>query len=268
MMKKLSVVAFIFIIACNSTKQINSSNPKLPENIAINGKLFTALYQQQSADYRALCYQAYNLARYRLDEELQTKSLKPRAIITDIDETLLDNSAYEIHQTLQGKDYDAASWYQWTDMSAADTIAGANSFLKYAASKGVEIFYVTNRDERERKSTLLNLQKFNFPNADNEHLYVKLTTSSKEQRRKDIEATHNVVLLLGDNLADHSAMFDKKSLEERMNNTNKLAGEFGKRFIVIPNPIYGDWEPAYYKYNYSLSAAQKDSIIKRLAKPY
>ena len=61
---------------------------------------------------------------------------------------------------------------------------GALSFLKYASSKGIEIFYVTNRSEKERDVTLKNLQKFNFPNADDAHLFPSTGTSSKEERRQ------------------------------------------------------------------------------------
>lgn len=265
-MKKFSIVVLFVIGACTTSKQINKTTP-LPQNIAITGKLFASLYQQRASEYRALCLQAFNIARLRVDENV-TSSGKPRAIITDIDETILDNSAYEVHQTMQGKDYESATWHQWTDRSAADTVPGAPSFLKYAASKGITMFYITNRDEREKASTLLNLQKFNLPNADNDHLFVRQGISSKEARRQQVAATHDVILLLGDNLADFSSMFDKKPIEEREQNTNHLAAEFGKKFIVIPNPVYGDWESSINKYNYTLSPAQKDSVIKSLIKGY
>ena len=159
-MKKILVVVLFVITACNSSKQVSQTISTAPVNITIAGKIFATLFQQKSAEYKALCLQAFNIARLRIDESMQTASIKPRAIITDIDETILDNSAYEVHQTLQGKDYLAASWLQWINMSNADTVPGAASFLKYAASKGITIFYITNRQEKEKQGTLLNLQKF------------------------------------------------------------------------------------------------------------
>ena len=36
------------------------------------------LYQQKSGEYRALAYQAYNLARLRLDQDFDKKNLKDR----------------------------------------------------------------------------------------------------------------------------------------------------------------------------------------------
>ncbi|MDQ6758111.1 MAG: 5'-nucleotidase, lipoprotein e(P4) family [Bacteroidota bacterium] len=267
-MKKISIVVFLFITACSTSKQISQQSSLLPQNIAVAGKVFASLYQQQSAEYKALCLQAFNIAHMRVDENLHASSARPKAIITDIDETILDNSVYEVHQTLQGKDYESISWYQWTDKSAADTVPGAAAFLKYAASKGIEIYYITNREERERISTLLNLQKFNLPNADNVHLIPRQSTSSKELRRQQVSATHEIILLLGDNLADFSATFDKKSVDDRSQNVNSFASEFGNRFIVIPNPVYGDWESALYKYNYTFTPAQKDSVIKSMIKGY
>ena len=129
-------------------------------------------------------------------------------------------------------------------------------------SKGIEIFYVTNRGERERNFTIKNLQKFNFPNADSAHLFPLQTTSSKEERRQKIAASHTIVMLMGDNLGDFSSLFDKKSSDERNQNVNEVAAEFGNRFIILPNPVYGDWESSLYNYNYSLTSFQRDSIIK------
>lgn len=265
-MKKVPIIILFVITACTTSKQITKSSVS-PGNIPVTGKIFASLYQQRAAEYKALCLQAFNIARLRINENLPSSG-KPKAIITDIDETILDNSPYEVHQTLQGKDYEPASWYQWTAMSQADTVPGGPAFLKYAASKGITIFYITNRDEKEREGTLFNLQKFNLPDADNAHLILRQGTSSKEIRRQQVAASHDIVLLLGDNLADFSSLFDKKSMEEREQNTDILAAEFGKKFIVIPNPVYGDWESTVYKYSNTLTAAQKDSAIKSVLKGY
>lgn len=264
-MKKIFFISILFFTAC-TTKQL-TGNSSGNGNITINGKIFTTLFQQRAAEYRALCFQAYNIARLRLDM-YKPVSGKPKAIITDIDETLLDNSPYEASQVLQGKDYDQASWYQWTSKGSADTLPGAVSFLKYAASKGVSIFYVTNRDERERASTIENLKLFDLPNADIAHFLPKQLVSSKETRRLNISSTHEIIMLIGDNLADFSNLFDKKSTDERITNTNLTAAEFGNRFIVLPNPVYGDWESSIFNYNYKLTPEQKDSVIRLSIKGY
>ena len=253
------------LTACNVSKNVTSSSST---PISIEGKLFASVYQQRAAEYHALCLQAYNIAQDRFDQLIQVSSPKPKAIITDIDETLLDNSAYDVHQAMQGKDFESAAWHQWTAMAKADTVPGALSFLKYAAAKGVEIFYITNREVADREVTLRNLQQFGFPNADDAHLQVLTSGSGKETRRQKVIADHEVILLLGDNLSDFSDVFDKKIYTDRKQAAIDQAAQFGRRFIVLPNPVYGDWEGSLYRYNYSLSAAQKDSVIKSLLKNY
>lgn len=269
-MKRNYAFLLIFLSACITQKKIPANNlassPSLP--IVVPGKLFTTVFMQRAAEYRALCYQAFNFARLRVDEWKQTPASKPAAIVTDIDETVLDNSPYAAHQSLLGKDYEQKSWEQWTAMAQADTVPGALSFLRYASLKGIEVFYITNRGETERNGTLQNLQRFSFPNADNAHLILKQTSSSKESRRQQVLQTHNILLLMGDNLSDFSSLYDKKNYEERLNSTQQLAGNFGNRFIVLPNPDYGDWETSLYKYNYGLTPAQKDSTLRTWLKTY
>jgi 5'-nucleotidase (lipoprotein e(P4) family) len=264
-MKKIPFLLLVFFTACSTTKQTATALPG--SSVTVSGKLFGSVFQQKAAEYKALCFQAYNIARLRLDQHEQSTGGKPKAIITDIDETVLDNSPYAVHQALQGKDYETDSWNEWTSHGMADTVPGAPAFLKYAASKGVYVFYINNRDERERAGTLQNLLKYNLPNADNEHLILRQTVSSKEERRQKVMADYEPILLIGDNLSDFDALFDKKTATVRDENTNRAAAEFGNRFIVLPNPVYGDWESALYNYN-RYTTAQKDSLIKASAKSY
>lgn len=266
-MKKLSFITVLFFSACTTT-QVTTTAPSNnnASSIVVDGKFFATVFQQKAAEYRALCFQAYNMARWRLDNYAGTTN-KPKAIITDIDETVLDNSAYQAKQALQGKDYDPASWAAWVEKAAADTVPGSASFLKYAASKGITIFYITNRDGKEKAGTIRNLQAFNLPDADEAHVITKQGTSSKEERRLNVLSTHEVIMLLGDNLADFSILFDKKPIDERLRNTNFSAADFGNRFIVLPNPVYGDWEPAMYNYN-RYTIPQKDSVMRSVLRSY
>jgi 5'-nucleotidase (lipoprotein e(P4) family) len=263
-MKSYIPSILILFLSCTTQRTTTIGKSVLP--ISTQGKIFATLFQQRAAEYYALCYQSFNIAKMQVDQ--WKAQSKPAAIVTDIDETILDNSMYAAHQSLQGKDYDAKSWAEWTAMSKADTVPGGLSFLKYAASKGIEIFYITNREETERTGTLGNLQHFNFPNADNAHLILRQGASSKEARRINVLKTHDILLLMGDNLTDFSALYDKKSSEDRITTTQRLAASFGNKFIILPNPVYGDWETSFYNYNYNLSDAQKDSALRSRLKSY
>lgn len=264
-MKKYIPIVLLAAIGCRSAMPAQEKTTQ-PQNITANGKLFTALFQQQAAEYRALCLQAFSIARLRLDEALAASHSKPLAIVTDIDETLLDNSRYAVRQSLVGKDYEKTSWEAWTAEGNADTLSGAVAFLTYAKSKGVSTFYITNRAIAEQKGTLDNLIRFGFPDADASHLMLRDASSSKETRRQNVTKTHDIVLLMGDNLADFSPLFDKKTPDERENAVTALSAQFGKSFIVLPNPAYGDWETSLYQYKNELAPAQKDSLIKTFLK--
>lgn len=266
-MKGLYVILFTsLLVACAETRNLPAPTPIT--SLVPDGKLWSSLFQQKAAEYKALCLQAYNIAWLRLDEALKTPSDKPRAIVTDIDETFLDNSPYAVHRALQGKDYDGSSWQEWTSKGIADTVSGALGFFNYAASKNVEVFYITNRKEADKAGTMQNLKLYNFPFADDKHLIVRTGGSSKEDRRQRVAANYEIVLLLGDNLADFSALFDNKTTEQRAENVRQSAAEFGKKFIVLPNTNYGGWEDAVYGNNYNLTPAQKDSAIKNNLKGY
>ncbi|MCW3120329.1 MAG: 5-nucleotidase, lipoprotein e(P4) family [Chitinophagaceae bacterium] len=253
-------------MACRVQKVSSVSHSQ--NSWVVHGPLWGAVWQQKASEYKALCYQAYNIARLRLDWILQQPHSKPLAIVTDIDETALDNSPYAVHQALNDSSYSDRSWMEWTARVECDTVPGALSFFKYASSKGVRIFYITNRLEAERQATEKDLQRWNFPDATPDHLFLKQATSGKEQRRGIVAQNHEIVLLCGDNLSDFSAIFDKQPYSTRDSLTRNNASSFGERFIVLPNSTYGDWEAALYNFNYRLDAAQKDSLIKQQLRTY
>lgn len=261
---------FFFFIACVcfSAASFAQSVPNTSSTVN-NGKLWASLWQQRAAEYKALCFQAYNLATLRISEAVKhhTKGSKPLAVITDIDETLLNNSPEDARGALHDQDFDSKAWKKWTKKGIADTVSGAPAFFKYASKKGVTVFYITNRDTDERMGTLKNLQRYHLPNADPAHLLLKTTSSSKESRRQDVLKKYNVVLLCGDNLADFDALYDNTPDEKKRGNaTQKLKQQFGNKYIVLPNPSYGDWESALFHFNYKLTQAQKDSIIRSVIK--
>ncbi|RZJ82092.1 MAG: 5'-nucleotidase, lipoprotein e(P4) family [Flavobacterium sp.] len=216
---------------------------KTPERDYTNA----VLWQQYIGEYRALAFQAYNFARLSLKEALWEQSNgKPNCVIVDADETILDNSAFQGHEIKKGVSYVQKDWTVWTGMAEADTVPGALSFLKFATSKGVETFYVTNREEADREGTIKNLKKFGFPNVDEKHILLKSTTSDKESRRQEILKGYNILLLCGDNLSDFSNIFyrEGKDTKTQVDLSQHL---FGTKFIVLPNPMYGDWEKLLYK---------------------
>lgn len=265
--KIICYATFICVLSLLGCK-VQQKTLKTDAPVVLQGPAWAAAWQQKAGEYKALCFQTYNLARTRLDDFLQEKHTKPVAIVTDIDETVLDNSPYQVHQALNNAEYSDSSWMEWTVRVDCDTVPGALSFLKYAKSRGVSIFYITNRLEEERIPTLKDLQRWGFPDAVDKHLTMKTTTSSKESRRQKVANTHEIIMLLGDNLSDFSKMFDKKPVEERNGYVLNNQAEFGNKFIVLPNVMYGDWDGAIYRYQYSLPVKEKEKTIINALKKY
>lgn len=268
----LPAATCFLLMACHTTRQsttaVKSATTAPSTALQPYGPAWAALWQQQAGEYKALCLQAYQIAALRIDEDLQQPHGKPLAVVTDIDETVLDNSPNTVHQSLQGKGYTQADWEAWTAKVDADTVPGAPTFFKYAVSKGVDVYYITNRAEKERAVTLQNLQRWGFPQATDDHLVLRANTSSKEARRQALAQTHDIIMLVGDNLSDFSAAFDKQLPDARLQAVHNNAAEFGKRFIVLPNPMYGDWETSLYHFQNGLSNQQKDSILRSSLRNY
>jgi 5'-nucleotidase (lipoprotein e(P4) family) len=232
-------------------------------------KILPVLWQQTAAEYRALCYQAFNLATLRINEIPQSRlNKKNLAIITDLDETILDNSPQEAALIKNNAAYSSKDWAEWTRLAVAEAVPGAVEFLQMASKKGISIFYISNRDTAEVQSTLLNLKKLQLPDADLKHMLFKSNDASKEVRRQEIMKKYNVIMLMGDNLNDFTKVFEKGSITARKDETDKVKDEWGKKFIVLPNSTYGEWENAIYNYSHKLTPLQKDSIRLHLLKSY
>jgi len=218
---------------------------------------------------RALSYQAFNLAQLRLDmDKIQNKGLKRRAVVVDIDETALDNSPH-MGKLITDNEVFPFAWTEWVNRAKAEPLPGSVEFLRHAVSNGYDVFYVSNRSAKtEIDGTMKNLENKGFPQVSYDHVLLKENESSKETRRNVILRTHEIVLLIGDNLNDMASFFERKSLEERSGEVDKVRKEFGNRYIVLPNPMYGEWESALYGYQRGLTDDEKDSRRKAALKGF
>lgn len=266
----LSVFALVlfFTTACETPTEkrevivAKSPAPKVQEYL-----MASTLFVQHSAEYQALCLQAYNVASDRLLKAVSDGAKKP-AVVLDIDETILDNSAYSAWQVATDNPYSTETWALWTDLAAAPEVPGATAFLNLADSLGVALFYVSNRDTSALLPTIKNMADLGMPQLTQSQFYLKTTTSGKAERRKAIEEQgYNVVLFVGDNLGDFHESWDKESVAKRAELTVADQQEFGTKYIVLPNPIYGTWEGALYDFDRSWSDAQRDSLRRSWLNP-
>ncbi|MFU4250809.1 5'-nucleotidase, lipoprotein e(P4) family [Pseudomonas aeruginosa] len=208
-------------------------------------------WRQTAAEYRALYYQGFNVARDRLDRALaarQPGARKP-AIVSDLDDTLLGSNSYWSFLLSQDKEFfDDAVWDRWVAANGPSLTPGALEFLEYARSRGVEIFYVSSRDQGEKtlEYALGNMRALRMPFADAEHVTILRDSSNKEPAQKAIAAQYDVLLMLGDNLND----FQRRYYVDDVMQRNRLLDEdrkaFGEKYVIFPNPTDGHWMKAIF----------------------
>src|SRR5262245_57595276 len=80
--------AFLFASAIATEAQQKADNTYIES---------ATVWQQASGEQRALAYQTFALARMMLDRDLRNHRIRARrAVIVDVDETILDNSRYQV----------------------------------------------------------------------------------------------------------------------------------------------------------------------------
>ncbi|MEO5859893.1 MAG: 5'-nucleotidase, lipoprotein e(P4) family [Pyrinomonadaceae bacterium] len=266
----------ILLLLAVASFAVSAGAQQPAEKADLDYQIGAVLYMQKAAEFRALSYQAYNLARLRLDADLDKKQVKKlpkeqrklaRSIVVDIDETVLDNSPSQALGIVNGRPFNLKDWYAWGEMRKAKAIPGAVEFLNYAVKKGVKIFYISNRDEVQKEATIHNLKSAGFADVSADNVLLRTSESAKDGRRSIAATKHRVVMLIGDNLDDFTGAFERKSISDRFAEVEKSRMEFGKRFIVLPNAMYGTWENAIYEYGRFTEAQKAEKRAASLELP-
>lgn len=202
-------------------------------------------YQQRSAEIKALQRQCYLLATLRLEAAVEAAggSGAGLAIVSDIDETILDNSAVMAHAMNRHPEQTSFDiWKLWEREGQPHLIPGAADFLELADRLGVTIFYVSDRSNENKLATIATLSQLGLPQADAEH--VLLLGPPKVERRTAIGDSHNIILLLGDTLHDFDDCFAGSPLDDQHRLTEHHAKRFGDDWIIFPNAAHGTWMEA------------------------
>ena len=81
-----------------------------------------------SNEYNVLCKQVYKMAANQLDHFLKRyKGNKPLAIVMDLDETVLDNSKYQIELYRNKETFNMNSWSKWVQREEAELVPILNT---------------------------------------------------------------------------------------------------------------------------------------------
>lgn len=228
------------LAACSTTTE----QPK--QQFGRETALQAYLWQQRSGEYKALSYQAYNSAKWYVQQELQNKHNRKRAVVFDIDETVLDNSfsgAYEVKYNIPWK---KENFDKWVFEAKAEAMAGAVDFIKFLQENRVEPIFISNRTVDQVDVTLKNFKSVGI-NVKKENLLFMQADWGKENRRLEVAKKYDIIMLVGDNLHDFNKAYNDVDADTRVKLVHEMSKDFGGKYIILPNPLYGDWEKALPK---------------------
>ena len=221
------------------------------------------LFVQTSAEYRACCYQAFRQASGALDEGIRARKPgdRPPAVVLDLDETVFDNAGFQAMLVRSGLTYDRRLWRDWQRNLAGRLalVPGARDFIRRAKAAGVAVAYVGNTRDEHREGVKAALAGFEIPVEADDLLLLRVEgvpdPDDKTARRASVTSRYDVLVLVGDNLRDFDDAFAFKpapnlktppedldaAILARKRAVDDRRDEFGRRFILLPNPVYGEW---------------------------
>ncbi|MFT4627433.1 MAG: 5'-nucleotidase (lipoprotein e(P4) family) [Myxococcota bacterium] len=200
----------------------------------------TALkWVRDSAEYYALTTSAYRQAAAALAANKKGKG--PWAAVLDVDETVLDNSVYQLERHAYDLPYNSPSWHAWCERAQAVPVPGVTTFVAEVRRQGGRVVYLTNRKAVVADATRENLEAVGLW-QEGDLLCPRVDVSDKGPRREQLRTGEGAcsfdrptraAVYLGDSYGDFPA--DGEEAQDR------LAG-MGVRYFILPNPLYGDWQ--------------------------
>lgn len=198
---------------------------------------------RNSAEHEAVFHQTFRLA----GEELKRRAAAVRpgtwATVMDADEAAIDNSEFERDLALSPDDYDEESWNEWVRRRRATALPGAAEYARLARSLGGRVIIVSNRAEEVCGATRENLAAVGIVadlvlckpegESDKNPRFERIAAGTASPDLPPLE----ILIWVGDNIRD----FPRLSQELRFAPDSAYA-DFGRRFFILPNPMYGSWE--------------------------
>jgi 5'-nucleotidase (lipoprotein e(P4) family) len=199
---------------------------------------------RDSAEYRANTIQTYRAA---LEAAAQASVGRPAGswgISVDADETILDNSDYEVDLQRRGVVHTEAAWKAWVKQGKRTAVPGAAKFLADVQKLGGRVAVVTNTVQSLCPDVAANLRALSLPydilvcRADDgeDRKEGRWRSIADGTARPDLGPVE-ILVWVGDNIQD----FPEQSQALR-NQPESAFSEFGVRFFALPNPVYGTWE--------------------------
>jgi len=200
-------------------------------------------FVRDSAEYATLARQTYRLAGDAVRRAAQTIGRSPWAVVLDLDETVLDNSAYQLERAAYGLPFESASWAAWTERREAAAVPGVVEFVSIVRQSGGHLAWISNRNTTVEIPTKANLQALGVWSDDDRLCLQRDSQHTKRMRRAEVIAgsgncawstAMRVPVFVGDQMGDFPVP------DENIPETGTDAA-FGRTCFLLPNPMYGDW---------------------------
>ncbi|MDB4126197.1 hypothetical protein N9597_02800 [Candidatus Marinimicrobia bacterium] len=224
-MKKYTILILLFLFACSDN--VKQEKEKLPNDIR---------WVTNSSEYKILCQQIYNNATINLLPLINKKNIK-YAVVMDLDETVLDNSDYQINLVENNLSFTQENWSEWVNQENATLVPGAKEFIsalrQYA---NIQIIFLSNRMHVNLEPTINNMKKLNIVEEKDIFLLRKDRADKKNIRRDEIILGKNRMVEVGPMqiigyFGDAAHDFPKEDKFYK----------FGSNMFMFPNPMYGKW---------------------------
>ena len=197
---------------------------------------------RNSNEYISLSHQIYNNAKQNLDLHIQSHpySLNKKnnlnlAVIMDLDETVLDNSQYQVDLFRKNETFNMDSWAAWVRKEEAEIVPGCKDYIKKIRENNIQLIFISNRMHERLNETISNMKKLGL-HSDHDIYLLRIDKADKKNiRRSEVYNStgrmseykkFTVIQYLGDAMGD----FPEKDIEK-----------FGNSQFVFPNPMYGKW---------------------------
>lgn len=199
-------------------------------------------WYRRSAERRAATVQAYALASARLSEKVADGVPANWGVVLDIDETTLNNSAYQQARLDLGVGFSPGSWTAWVNQKAATPLDGVLAFTRDVKALGGRVVFVSNRKAvGECAATEDNLHATGF---EYDAILCQTDTSDKNPRFQGLAAgtlgglgAVKTVMYVGDNIQDFPGL-----TQELRRQDQAAFAKFGDEYVLIPNPMYGSFD--------------------------
>ena len=202
-------------------------------------------WTRDSAEHRALFLQVYRAATAHVEREAAARAPGTWAVVLDADETVIDNSLYQLERARAGKPFDAESWHAWCARREAVPLPGAHGVPRPGPGTRRE-----GRDRHQPHRQRVPGHRGGVPRP-RARLRRDALQAGRRAERQGTRASRRsraarprsglppleVVSFVGDNIQDFPGLSQAVRKE-----ADEAFAAFGARFFVLPNPMYGSWE--------------------------